>query len=571
MAWLLGAVLVCAAVLEREGGLRPRVPLLPTAAVFGVLAVAVLPQGALRGTVVSALLLAALALAGAAGWKAREGRPPLSWWLAAALGTQVLMRGELLLADRWGGSAAVSLLVLPVVGAVGAWLLARRYPPLSVLLAVACGLIFGGAWTVALSLTLLAVEAGLRLAPQRGQSGPRSEERSDGAARSWVAGGWAEQWGLAAGLVALGGAALLAGWEPAEALLVLAVLVLAALRPRLQELDPKLRLGVIALAALPLLAALWFLGPNPEPLEAHWGSIFLLLFVLPQGIEMARRGGVEIVLLAAGASLWVAGAAPLVIIAVPVSLLLSPSGLGAEFQRRWSAVLLLVTALLAAYPWLREPALPAVLDGLHLGSAIAAFGKLLLALLVVVGLIVLARRRKPRRSGRWLVPATVVAPVVFLGLCFLLSRPQPGISLLPAPTQVLDQRHPNWGTDLEPREASALMVESNLSFAAELPAGTEVALVRCFHLDGTRSEWYLTVGQGTAEWAAGRRDLTTAGVPAPKPFVTSVAPEGGFLAQRYRGTWTIDPPQPVRRVSVLRDPELPPEVQIHLFRVELRP
>jgi hypothetical protein len=116
-----------------------------------------------------------------------------------------------------------------------------------------------------------------------------------------------------------------------------------------------------------------------------------------------------------------------------------------------------------------------------------------------------------------------------------------------------------------------LIVESNLSFAEKLPAGTEVALVRCFHSDGTRSEWPLTVGEGTGEWAAGRADLKTAGAPAPEPFVTSVAPEGGFLAQRYRGRWRLDPPQPVRRVSVLRNPDLPPEVQIHLFRVELRP
>lgn len=576
MAWSLGLVLVCAAVLEHGEGLRPRIPRIPTAAVLGVLAVAVLPQGTLRGTVVSALLLATLALAGVAGWRTREGRPPLSWWLAAALGAQVLMRGELLLADSWGPSAAVSLLLLPAVGAWGAWLLARRLSPLSVLLAVGCGLIFAGAWTVALSLTLLAVEAGLRLAPRRGQGDEGSEGPPEKPARRWTAGGWAERFGLAGVVMVLGAAALVAGWAPGEAVLVLIVLVLivlvlATLRPRPQDFDSKLRPVWMAISALPLLAALWLLEPAQWRTEAHWASYLLLLFVLPQGLWLGRRGGVEILLLAVGAMLWVPGSAPLVVAAVPAALLLSPSGLHGRLQRRWSGVLLFLTALLAAYPWVREPALLAVLEVLQLGSDRDAFLKMAVGLIMLLATSGWLHRRQP---GRWegrLARGAMLVPVLFLAVCFLLGRPQPGLSLLPATPQVLDERHPNWGTDLEPQEASALVVESNLSFAADLPAETAVALVRCFHPDGSRSEWHLTTGETTGEWAARRSDLSAAGVPAPAPFVTSVAPEGGFLAQRYRGMWRLEPPKPVRRVSVLRDPTLPPEVQVHLFRVELRP
>lgn len=553
LALAIGGGLAAVAALDRHG----RITL--AAAMLAVSAAWLLPYGATRGAAVSALAGGALVIAAGSSWRT-SGGPGVRWWLAAAIGSQLLLRGELLLPLAAGSldpRALISLLAVPTVGAMGATLLSRRHPPSSVLLAAIAGLALAQGWTLMLALALAALAAAEELARRRPLP--------------------------ALALLVVAAAALASGWEMREAVGI-ALLFAAAFAhgrrtgrsPSIESSAPSLgdarrRVGTAFLLAVVSLGALGLAGAFPASAARGWGGAVVALATLP--LLLPRMPLVHPVtflfaaLVGLAALLWVPGSAALVPILLAGALTLPREGVGASAQRVWSAALAALVGLAGAYPWMRDPALDAALERLGLEVGWLAAGVVVLALVALAGLEGFSRRRADGRAPAAAASGSLKLTALAIAAAVIAALPAAGPDLLPAGGKVLDARHPNWGVDLEPRTASALVVGSSLANGAELAAGTRVARLRCFHLDGSISEWRLEVGEATGEWAARRHDLDAA---APAPFVATVAPGGELLAQRYRGVWTIVPERPVRRVSVLRDPSLPPEVELRLWRVGLR-
>ena len=319
-------------------------------------------------------------------------------------------------------------------------------------------------------------------------------------------------------------------------------------------------------------------------------------------------------------------AAPMVLLALG----LPTRGRFAGPQAVWSAALLAGTALLAGYPWLRREAAADALGLAGLKPGWTAAG----LVVVVMGAAVLvawatARVRTAAGTGALgsggraatdhTGPAPARSAMVTSRSCgatpspdgaeprsgatvsrasaarrgtlggSLLTRPATWAGLLltgaalaalaaTPPTRlaargvVLDRAHPRLHLPLAGERVRAVVVQSNLSNAAGLPAGTRVATVRLFGAGGKlRQSWDLLAGRDTGEWAARRPDVVSrAGFVAPPGWLSWVAvdDERTFFGQRYRARLDAGPPRAASRLEVTIDPALPPRVGFSLFRVE---
>ncbi|MCB1056376.1 MAG: hypothetical protein KDD11_12820 [Acidobacteria bacterium] len=529
LASLAGGVLLCAALASR----RPFQGL-AAGAVLAVAAGWMLPWGPVRGSALVLVLVGTLAWVLAERWRTEGLSLEWRWALPAGIGIQLLLHAELLLPDSFGPRALVTLLVLPAVGTAAALWAARDRDPRVVGAAVGAGLVLAQGWSLLLTLGLLAWVCGEGLRRRN----------------PWPA--------LLLGL--LGGGALVAGWEPREAMLVTAIAVVAwwsAADSAAEAARPRWLLPAGAsLLLLLVLGLVPALGARPWPLA--FAYLALVPLVLPWLLVAAPSRAMLVALAALAALRVLPGDGVLAPIVATASLTLPAEGQGAWLERRWLALLVGLTVVAGAYPWLREPAATLALDLLGIGSGwISALG-----VVAASALLVFLSHRGWRVTG---------AAAAGLALLAAVHLPSSGPDLLPAADALLNAKHPNWGTDLEPRSAAALVVDSTLAFGAALPEGTPVATVRCFHDDGSRSEWSLEARRGTGEWAARRSDVRAAAGAPPRAFSVGVSPDGRFLGQRYRALFEIEDRRPVRRVSVLRRPDLPPEVQLSLLRVELRP
>lgn len=118
-----------------------------------------------------------------------------------------------------------------------------------------------------------------------------------------------------------------------------------------------------------------------------------------------------------------------------------------------------------------------------------------------------------------------------------------------------------------PRRVARVVLDSTLVRAAGLAAGTPVATVVVAGADGEENELPLRVGTETGEWAARRPGMSAA---APEPTLAWID-AGRFFGQRYRARWDVPSPRTIVRIEVRRRPDLPAEVELHLFRLELVP
>jgi len=117
-----------------------------------------------------------------------------------------------------------------------------------------------------------------------------------------------------------------------------------------------------------------------------------------------------------------------------------------------------------------------------------------------------------------------------------------------------------------------LVLDSYLENSAALAVGTEVAEIVITNPEGQPQSWMLRAGLESGEWAARRPDV--AGVPgfkAPDPWLSWVTPDGQLFAQRYRAHWQLTEPTKTTRVEIRRNSDLPVEVSLALFHLELRP
>ena len=131
---------------------------------------------------------------------------------------------------------------------------------------------------------------------------------------------------------------------------------------------------------------------------------------------------------------------------------------------------------------------------------------------------------------------------------------------------------PVWSYCFPSREISGGVIDSHLIHGADLAAGPWVATVRLRDADrkllGT---WDLLAGLDTAEWAAARPDVADRrGFRAPDPWLSRIAPDGTFFAQRFRARFSTAQPLAAATIAIRRNPDLPPDVELALYRVELR-
>jgi hypothetical protein len=570
-----------------------------------------------------------------------EERARLATAVALCFGWQVLLRGELLLAPGRAVRPWVALLVLPLAAGAALALLWRRRGMLPALAAAGAAAVLAPGWTVATTLALVALAGGEALtgdgAAPAGATGTRRFESAQAAAvdrqrveteaeaeegaeaearagtslpaRGPAAGSTRRPWRnwldrrtwrdrqawrdwrhrRSAARVAAGTAALLlpVAWEP-RAGWAAALAGLALWRP-----------GLAAAVALPLAA--WTRGASlaglhlPGALAAHasWREgaaalAFLVMLVpaaLPAALPAARRRQSRALLAAAAllafATPWLpdrsALAAPLALAA----LALPATGAAAGLTVIWSAALLIGTALLASYPWVRHDALGDALGllgadaGTGAGPGLAAaIGGAALLIAGTVALVLRLRQRLWQRQRPAARAGPIAAAAAGVALFAAMVGPQlasPGVALLGGGSAVLlDRANPSWHTDVGPQRLQGLALQTSLIHGTGLAGGTPVARVRLLGTGTAPLELLLRAGDDTGEWAARRTDVAaTARLHPPPPWQAWVA--GDFFGQRYRTRLPLPRSDSgsFARLEIVLAPGLPPDTAVALYQVEL--
>jgi len=493
-----------------------------------------LPPGPGRGAAVVLVLAATLAVAAARRLMARSltDAAPLSpgVTIPLALGLQVLLRGELLLAPALTVRLLVALLVLPVASALAVTLLARRHGAVLSLIAAGTALTLAPGFNVATTLALVALAAGDAF----GRKDLAWPERAAALAVVLAPIAWQPRFGM---LVAVCGLAL--AWPRLG--LVLAVVAAAGMEISLKK---PLNVAIFQLCALPLL--------------------------VPAILIPERR------------QIWNVVAAALLVATAPLapslSTLAAPLGLAALSLRRdlaftvpqrvWTGALLGGTALLASYPWLRRAPMTTALSllGLMPGPPLAIGIAAVVLTLAALGLWMGRSWSEPLRTARL---AGLSGACLILAL--LQGLPTAGTPLLTPQVPVeLDSGHPVWESKPLPPSlpVASVVVESYLANGAGLPRGAPVAIVKLVNAAGQSVDWTLRAGDDTGEWAARRPDVANDGQPAPAAWVSWVA--DGFFAQRYRSRFQLDRPESFTSLRIERAPGVQPNLTVAVYQVELR-
>jgi hypothetical protein len=525
------AVLAAAALLA-VGWLAPEPAAeLGLGGALATAAVWALPPGPGRGAAVMLVLVVTLAVAAWRALRALKDDPGgLSprVTIPLALGLQVLLRGELLLAPGLSVRLLVALLVLPVAGALAVSMLARRHGAVLPLIAAGTALSLAPGFNVASTLALLALAAGDTLGR--------------------------EDLGRPARAVALAVVLAPIAWQPGFGVVV-AVCGLALAWPRV-----GLILAVLAAAGLEIV--------SKRPWDAALLSLCALPLLVPAALVPERRRIWNVI----AAALLVA-TAPLVpdlaTLAAPLALAalaLRRDGAFTVPQRVWTGALLGGTALLASYPWLRPAPVTTALSllGLMPGPPLAIGVLAVFLALAALGLWMGRSWSEPVRAGR-----LAGLSGACLTLALLQGLPPAGAPLLaPQVPVALDAGHPVFEANLPSPPVGSVVVESYLANSAALARGTPVAILKLVNAAGRSIDWTLRAGDDTGEWAVRRPDLARAAPPAPAAWVSWVA--DGFFAQRYRCRFELDRPEPFTHLRIERAPGVPLDLTVALYQVELR-
>ena len=138
--------------------------------------------------------------------------------------------------------------------------------------------------------------------------------------------------------------------------------------------------------------------------------------------------------------------------------------------------------------------------------------------------------------------------------------------------QVLDTSQSRLSVELEsPTQTRSLVVDSYLENSVSLPTGTPVGRVTVVDEDGEHRSWQLRAGLETGEWAARRHDVAVhPGFQAPLHWLAWVTADGNLFAQRYRFEWRLDRSPDIVQFKIERLDDLPAEVSLAIFHLELR-
>jgi len=505
------------------------------AAVLVTLVVWVVPHGPTRGAAVGLLLTIAVATVALRHLERTGGQLTWAWAVPTAMALQYLCRADRFLGVSLQPAILISFLVLPVTVAAVVMSLQKREGTLPVLVAVTTAALLVPGWSVTVTLSLLALLVGLLL---RDRLTPR-----------WLA--------VALAIVVVLAAA---AWQPSLALLLLAVILAKAL-------PANWLTGVSA-----ILATLVFCIFLPEVRD--WsevtrlmalGPILLPALLLPS--DSRRANSIQAFVLAVLALRTVDGPAALAAPLALGALSLRTRTVAARLQMLWSGALLAGAVLLAGYPWLRSPALEdsLALFGVQIAwpYAIGVAGVLWLMTFLCAALEDGSLVLKCRPT---IVGGLVLALLAFIALPPAAERPLTG------GIHVLDADQSEKAIDLEfAVPTQSVVIDSYLENSASLPTGTPVSRVILIDSAGERRSWLLRAGLDTGEWAARRPDV--AGLPgfqAPAPWLSWVTASRDIFAQRYRASWQLDEMVEVVHLDVQRVEDLPSEVALAIFHLELR-
>ncbi len=542
LALLIAGVL--AAIAASGIGQREGAPELALTALLTTATVWVAYQGPSRGAVVSLILVVGLAVSAARELLDERGRLRSGNELAPgtsvplALGLQLLMRGDLLLAPLLEVRTVVSLVALPTLAGIATSVLATGLGRRKAILAGGLVAVLAPGWTVTSTFALAALAAGVVF------NDPTRPKMM--------------RWAAVAML------ALLPFWSLPKGLLF-AVSAMAITAPSLATASVML-VGVIAVV---LLA-----GQAYHPVLAVRAWVGAVLLV-PGAAVAAGSGRWQLRLgaILALAAAIVSRVPEAMAVGIAVAALAIPEeGAVATLQRGWCGTMVVGTTLLAAYPWVRQDPRGDLLELLGFNNEVSA---LLALLLVVAGLgFALDRFRGEFPSG-WYRPGLVG----FL----LLSLAVVGQALSVRSTTVLvnsyqpvalDLGGDPWQQSLPPEALTRMILDSNLAGGVPIGSGTEAAIVELQADDGSvLARWPIRVGYETGEWAVSRSDLAgRGGFSAPDPWISWVAPGGGFFAHRFRSRFSVPVSEgpPARRIVVRRGDDLPAETRFSIYRLELR-
>ncbi len=536
-----GVLALCSWLAGRLRAEQARGQAAPRAVLLGALVVALVAWSVPVATTRAAasMLVLALVLVSTVAQLSTVERSPVAGEAPAAsllrawsAGTAWLVAAQLLLrSDRWvtGPFAAswwLDLVGLPLLAGLAWALLAGRHGRLEATLALGGALLLSGGLASGATAAVVAFAATAEAAdrsrwwPLRGLAG----------AVVLLALGAETRLAVLAVLAALG---LAGGWLAA----------LAAL------------LSLVMGLALPLRGA-----------GEAWSLSTLLLWLFPAlawPFGRERRGSWLAALLVAGAGALAAPASAALVPAALLAGLSLPAGSWARLQRAWVLVLAVPVLVLASYPWLRPEALRSLL--VLAGPGAAPWPLLITLLLATAAASLLARLPLMARGGR--VEAGLAAA---LALALVLGQPPAGRVLFTGPPVVVDAARPMSGIEIEPQNVTEVVVDSQLSHAADLPAGADVAVLRLLLDSGASVLFPLRAGIETGEWAARRPDVAgRPGFVAPASFRAQLVADG-VLAQTYRTRLRLPAGTRARRVEVERAAALPAEVALLINRVELR-
>ncbi len=479
-----------------------------------------LPAGEVRSAGFSGLLVLAIALG---TWeRVRAGLDRLTFEpIAWALAVQAVFRPELYLAPRLDAGFIVEAIVCPTLVALAVLRLGLRDRAWLAILAIV--LVEGGfSPEIALTLVILAASRALPGWPE---------------AAAWIA--------CALALLPASSS------EPISLLLLVSVALVAALL-----LANRGATALIATFALATVSPALATGAAAGSLRAVvLGIVVLPLAVWPSSGRRLRAATGLALAAVAGFSLppGAALAAPLVAVASA----LPDRGERVGIQASWLGFMALLGGIVASFPWLRPQPLESVLRWLGPGVGLQT------ALLAVLVFWLVAAMARSAWIPRPVSVATLGVIVIAAGV---LGSPRRQTVL--GETLVLDTtaRARTYPLDLEIRH---LTVDSYASNTTRLIDGAPIGRIVLEIAGGGELSLPLSLGRETGEWAAKRPGLDAV-VTAPTPWVSWLAPDGPYLAQRYRASWTLDSAVAARGFRIELDDSLPTDVSLAVFRVGAR-
>jgi len=498
-------------------------------ALLAALGLWAIPPGDVRGASIFALLVVGLGLV--TYERVRVGLGTHAGELIAwALAVQALCRPELYLAPRLDPGFLFEALAFPTLAALALSRLAQQEGKRLWLALLAIAVIDGGFGPeVALALVVLAASRAL----------PRLPETA-----AWVACALLvipafdrQPFSLAIGVtigitvaVAVVAAFLLANRNRTAIVATIALAGWLFLQFGGESAIGSIRTVVLGLVVLPLAA----FAPPAQRLRAA------------TGLALAAVAGL---VLPAGAALT----APLVAIAAA----LPKRGRKLRIQAGWLGLVSICAGLAAIFPWLRPVPLESALGWMGLQLEIETAAIALLAFWLVATLA--------RRS-----PATRRIPLAAIGLILvaavLLANPQQ--RLLVSKAFVLDSEASSRSFPLD-LEIHSITIDSYVSNAAQLADGTLIGRIVLEGEGGAERVLPLALGRETGEWAARRPGLEPVS-PALAPWISWLAPDGAYFAQRYRANWTVGTAVSGRGFRVELEDSLPKDVSLAVFRIGAR-